>query len=177
MRQALGESPNSPRHLETAAFHALRCDRLPGDQEVDALPGAGRGEDALELCDSSPHRVGTFAASVSARFTAGPSVLRIDAYPRHSWRRSRALFPRLFVMWDSKIKKGRWEYGDFLLRMHSLAVRIRDELAPEKARDDIDGYLQRTHGHPVRKPLATYIDEYNWWLAWEVGRSDDGRNT
>ena len=61
--------------------------------------------------------------------------------------------------------------------MHSLAVRIRDELAPEKARDDIDGYLQRTHGHPVRKPLATYIDEYNWWLAWEVGRSDDGRNT
>jgi hypothetical protein len=47
-------------------------------------------------------------------------------------------------MWDAKIKQGRWEYGDSLLRMHSLAVRIRDELAPEEARDDIDGYLQRT---------------------------------
>jgi hypothetical protein len=48
-----------------------------------------------------------------------------------------------------------WEYGDFLLRMHGPAVRIRDELAPEEARDDIDRYLQRTLGYHVRKPLAS----------------------
>jgi hypothetical protein len=27
-------------------------------------------------------------------------------------------------VWDTKIKKGGWEYDDFLLRMHGLAVRI-----------------------------------------------------
>jgi hypothetical protein len=33
----------------------------------------------------------------------------------------------------------------------------------------VDAYLQRTVGYPVRKPLAKYIDEYNWWRAWGLG--------
>jgi len=102
----------------------------------------------------------------------GPSIPTMG--PAAASKILHLMVPPLFVMWDTKIKKGGWEYGDFLLRMHSLAVRIRDELAPEEARHDIDGYLQRTLGYLVRKPLAKYIDEYNWWLAWGVGRSDDG---
>jgi hypothetical protein len=83
--------------------------------------------------------------------------------------------PPLFVMWDTKIKKGGWQYGDFMLRMHDLAVRLRDELAPEKARGDIDGYLQGLLAYPTRKPLAKYIDEYNWWLAWGPDAYAQGR--
>jgi len=33
----------------------------------------------------------------------------------------------------------------------------------------MDGYRQRILRYPVRKPLAKYIDEYNWWLAWGPG--------
>lgn len=35
-----------------------------------------------------------------------------------------------------------------------FALHLRDRLAPEEARADIDGYQ-------VRKTLAKYIDEYN----------------
>jgi hypothetical protein len=79
------------------------------------------------------------------------------------------MVPPLFVMWDKEIKKGGWGYGEFMLRMHEFALDLRDRLAPEDARGDIDGYLQRALRYPVRKPLAKYIDEYNWWLAWGLG--------
>jgi hypothetical protein len=97
----------------------------------------------------------------------GPSIPTMG--PAAASKILHLMVPPLFVMWDAKIKKGGWEYGDFLLRMHGLAVRIRDELAPEEARDDIDGYLQRTLGYPVRKPLAKYIDEYNCGSPGEAG--------
>jgi hypothetical protein len=76
------------------------------------------------------------------------------------------MVPPLFVMWDDRIRIGRETYGEFMVRMHGLALRLRDELSPEEARPDMDGYLQRLLGYPVRKPLAKYIDEFNWWLAW-----------
>jgi hypothetical protein len=80
------------------------------------------------------------------------------------------LVPPLFVMWDKEIKKkAGLGYGEFMLRMNMLALQIRDELAPEAARADIEGYLQRQLAYPVRKPLAKYIDEYNWWVAWGLG--------
>lgn len=76
------------------------------------------------------------------------------------------MVPALFVMWDSKIRSGFGNYGAFVLDMHRFALLLRDELAPEEARTDIDGYLQRALAYSVRKPLAKYIDEYNWWVAW-----------
>lgn len=76
------------------------------------------------------------------------------------------MVPSLFVMWDSKIKAGYGDYGAFMLEMRRFALHLRDELAPEEARSDIDGYLQQALGYPARKPLAKYIDEYNWWVAW-----------
>jgi len=78
------------------------------------------------------------------------------------------MVPTLFVMWDSRIRTGFESYGAFMLDMHRFALRLRDELAPAKARADIDGYLQRALDYPVRKPLAKYIDEYNWWVAWRL---------
>ena len=81
-----------------------------------------------------------------------------------------ALRPSLFVMWDKVIKKKiGLGYDDFMGRMHAFALQVRDELAPEAARADIEGYLQQRLAYPVRKPLAKYIDEYNWWLAWSLG--------
>ena len=79
------------------------------------------------------------------------------------------MVPPLFVMWDKEIKKGGWGYGEFMLRMHEFALELRDRLAPVEARRDIDGYLQTTLGYSVKKPLAKYIDEYNWWVAWGLG--------
>jgi hypothetical protein len=75
------------------------------------------------------------------------------------------MVPPLFVMWDKKIKGGLSRYADFQLQMHNLALRLYG-LAPIEARTDLDGYLQRKLGYPIRKPLAKYIDEYNWWLVW-----------
>lgn len=75
------------------------------------------------------------------------------------------MVPGLFVMWDLKIKSGFASYGAFMIRMHHFALRLRDELAPEEAQSDIDGFLTDALGYPVRKPLAKYIDEYNWWNA------------
>jgi hypothetical protein len=81
-----------------------------------------------------------------------------------------AMVPPLFVMWDKEIKKKvGLGYGEFMLRMHDFALDVRDRLAPEQARSDLDSYLQRVLGYPSRKPLAKYIDEYNWWLAWGLG--------
>ena len=53
--------------------------------------------------------------------------------------------------------------------MHEFALELRDRLAPVEARGDIDGYLQTALGYSVKKPLAKYIDEYNWWVAWGLG--------
>jgi hypothetical protein len=82
------------------------------------------------------------------------------------------MLPALFVMWDKEIKKkAGLDYGQFILRMHDFALDLRDRLAPEEARVDIDGYLQQALRYPVRKTLAKYIDEYDWWLAWGLGAS------
>ena len=79
------------------------------------------------------------------------------------------IVPSLFVMWDKEIKRGGWGYGEFMLRMHEFAHDLRDRLAPAEARGDVEGYLQSVLGYPVRKSLAKYVDEYNWWLAWGLG--------
>ena len=73
-------------------------------------------------------------------------------------------------MWDSKIRAGLGSYGEFMLDMHHFALRLRDELAPEEARVDLEAYLQTALGYPMWKGLAKYIDEFNWWRAWSPRR-------
>jgi hypothetical protein len=79
------------------------------------------------------------------------------------------MVPPLSVMWDKEIKRGGWGYGEFMVGMHDFAHHLRDHLAPADARNDIEGHLQRVLGYPMKKPLAKYIDEYNWWVAWGLG--------
>jgi hypothetical protein len=79
------------------------------------------------------------------------------------------MIPPLFVMWDKEIKKAGWRYGEFMAQMNTFALHLRDALAPAEARPDIEDYLQTALGYPIKKPLAKYIDEYNWWLAWGLG--------
>jgi hypothetical protein len=79
------------------------------------------------------------------------------------------LNPALFVMWDTNIKPYAESYSDFMARMHGLALRLTDS-APAEAQDDLEGYLQTELGYPVRKTLAKYLDEYNWFVAFGADR-------
>ncbi len=54
-----------------------------------------------------------------------------------------------------------------MCEMHDFSLFLSTIIAPSEARSDIVGYLQDRLGYPVRKPLAKYIDEYNWYLAWQ----------
>lgn len=77
------------------------------------------------------------------------------------------LIPGLFVMWDKEIKRSApTGYGAYLLQMHALAGRLAAE-APVPA-PELETYLQERLGYRVRKTLAKYLDEYNWYEA--VGR-------
>jgi hypothetical protein len=77
------------------------------------------------------------------------------------------VIPDLFVMWDKEIRRSSPQgYGTFLSRMHGVACRLADE-APVAAHD-VEAYLQELLGYERRKPLAKYLDEFNWFEA--VGR-------
>ena len=77
------------------------------------------------------------------------------------------LLPGLIVMWDREIRRSAPAgYGDFLRRMHDLALRLIDE-APVPA-DQVEAYLQQELGASARRTLAKHLDEYNWYEA--VGR-------
>lgn len=80
------------------------------------------------------------------------------------------LNPQLFVMRDRNVKPYASGYGSFMGQMHALAVRLRDS-APAEARDDLEGFLQRELGYPVRKTFAKYLDEYNWYVAFGAERA------
>lgn len=155
--------------------------RFPREESRAAIAGwIAREGDALEslagwtiLSETVPDHVGEFDRlhdSLIALRSADPRIFTMsDACASKLLGQ---MVPALFVMWDSKIRVGYASYGAFMREMHHLAVSLRDELSPADARTDIDGYLQRTLGYPVRKPLAKYIDEYNWWHAWSVGSSN-----
>lgn len=75
----------------------------------------------------------------------GPSISTMG--PAAASKILRVMVPRLFVMWDTKIKKRGLSYAEFLGRMHHPAREIIDDLAPANARADIESYLQRTLAH------------------------------
>lgn len=79
------------------------------------------------------------------------------------------LTPELFVMWDKNIKPFAPDYGDFTLEMHRPGRRLADE-APV-GRDDVEQHLQAHLGKPVRKTMAKYLDEYNWYVMVGAARA------
>jgi hypothetical protein len=79
------------------------------------------------------------------------------------------LQPELFVMWDKNIKPYAPIYGDFLAQMHRFDARLHDQ-APAAARADLGEFLSHQLEYPVRKPLAKFLDEYNWYVAFGAER-------
>jgi hypothetical protein len=72
------------------------------------------------------------------------------------------IVPALLVMWDQKIKRCATDYGHFITDMHSLGVRLISESGFD-SRLDVERLLQSHLGYPVCKPMAKYLDEYNWY--------------
>jgi hypothetical protein len=82
------------------------------------------------------------------------------------------LIPELFVMWDKEIKRSApGGYGAYQLQMHELARRLAAEAVIPI--DEVGVQLQERLGYRVCKPLAKYLDEYNWFEA--VGRDQLAR--
>jgi hypothetical protein len=136
------------RALEALANASLRSSDLP--ERLDEIDRLYTSLIALRGNTNSP-RIPTMGDAAASK------ILHV-------------MVPPLFVMWDKKIReRSRWAYGEFMLRMHEFALYLREQLAPAEALEDLDGYLQRVPRYPVRKPLAKYVDEYNWWLAWQFG--------
>ena len=82
------------------------------------------------------------------------------------------LIPELFVMWDREIKRSApTGYGAYLRDMHELAARLAAEAGVRPP--EVETRLQRQLGYRQRKPLAKYLDEYNWFEA--VGREQLAR--
>ena len=85
------------------------------------------------------------------------------------------LRPRLFVMWDSNIAPRfglayrDFAYGAFIRGMHRFALRLKD-IAPDSAAGDVENYLNARLKYSIRKTLAKYLDEYNWYVAFGYQR-------
>ena len=100
------------------------------------------------------------------------SILRLQQAGIHNFGAAAAaktlhlLHPPLFVMWDNNIRQYTHAmYGYFLADMHAFAVRLQGLLAVTMPGVELEAYLQQVLSYPYRKPLAKYIDEYNWYLA------------
>ncbi len=79
------------------------------------------------------------------------------------------LVPGLFVMWDKNIVRFADGYADFIAEMHRLGVRMVEE-SPYSSRDDLERRMQGHLGYAVRKTLAKYLDEFNWFEMVGAGR-------
>ena len=74
-------------------------------------------------------------------------------------------------MWDVNIKPFAAGYGDFMLEMHRLGRRLTKEIGMSPT--DAEAHLQAQLGYRVRKTMAKYLDEYNWYVM--VGAARVGR--
>lgn len=73
------------------------------------------------------------------------------------------LLPNAYVMWDNNIKPFARDYEDFLEEMHQLARRLVAESGLSS--EEVELWLQERLGYGVRKTMAKYLDEYNWYVA------------
>lgn len=81
------------------------------------------------------------------------------------------ILPKLFVMWDKKIKpyKG-YLYSDFLIKMNSYAKSVKDDFSKKFPDKNIEEVLREKLEYPITKTFAKYIDEFNWYKAYGVSR-------
>jgi len=81
------------------------------------------------------------------------------------------LVPELFVMWDKNIKPYKsFLYGDFLESMQKFSNSIKNKFLEKYPSKDIESFLQNELRYPIKKTLAKYIDEYNWYVAFGHSR-------
>jgi len=78
------------------------------------------------------------------------------------------VIPGLFVMWDKNIKPFATDYGDFMLEMHQLALRLIEE-SPYTG-EELEQQLQEQLGYGVRKTIAKYLDKFNWYVMVGAGQ-------
>jgi hypothetical protein len=79
------------------------------------------------------------------------------------------LIPALFVMWDVNIKPFAEDYGDFILEMHRLGRRLVEQGGTDPG--EVETQLQERLGYRVRKTMAKYLDEFNWYVMVGAGRA------
>lgn len=84
------------------------------------------------------------------------------------------LVPAVFVMWDKNIVPFARDYADFIAEMHQLGVRMIEE-SPYGSLDELEQRMQEHLGYRVRKTLAKYLDEFNWYEMVGAGRIARGR--
>jgi hypothetical protein len=86
----------------------------------------------------------------------------------HNWgpaANSKALhqiIPGLFVMWDVSIVPFAHDHADFMAEMHRLALRLIAD-GPYTDQDELELRMQDHLGDGVRKTLAKYLDDFNWY--------------
>jgi hypothetical protein len=73
------------------------------------------------------------------------------------------LNPGLFVMWDKNIVPFADGYADFIAEMHDLGARMIEH-SPFESAGELERGLQAHLRYRVRKTLAKYLDEANWYL-------------
>ena len=126
--------------------------------------------DVTALDDELPARVGEVEALYDDLMQAGRGAVAnwSDAATSKALHQ---LVPGLFVMWDVNIKPFAAGYGDFMLEMHRLGRRLMEEVGMSPT--DAESHLQALLGYRVRKTMAKYLDEYNWYVM--VGAARVGR--
>ena len=127
---------------------------------------------SLTIADERlPSHLDELDALYASLMTAGRAKVRNWSDAANS-KALHQLVPRVFVMWDKKIKQSARDYRDFMRRMHSLARGVvRTSPYPE---DRIETELQSALGYSTRKPLAKYLDEFNVVRVGQIDRPTPG---
>lgn len=141
-----------PREVSVKAMSAWIREHLT---ELEALEGLRLTDD--DFLDRLPAMLSFYASVLDLKTeirtmgdTAASKFLHV-------------LLPEAFVMWDNNIKPFARDYEDFLTKMHHLGRRLTAESGVEPG--DLEEHLQDHLGYGVRKTLAKYLDEYNWYVA------------
>ena len=104
------------------------------------------------------------------------SLMAAEREKGHNWSDPAAsktlhqLIPGLFVMWDTNILPFADDYGDFTLEMHRLGLRLIEE-GPYATSEELEQRLQEHLGDGVRKTIAKYLDELNWYVMVGAARA------
>jgi hypothetical protein len=146
---------NTPPML--AAWIRANADRL------DALADLAIADPAV------PERLGEVQATYDSLWSAARAEIRTWG-PAANAKTLHQLVPGLFVMWDVNIMKFADGYTDFMAEMHRLGQRMVRE-SPYASVAELEERMQQHLGYGVRKTLAKYLDEFNWYEMVGAGRT------